>query len=103
MDINVINIAIALICVAVIAWLVNGRVSVPINVRPVINIVLGLIVVGVALWLIDTYIPMAGGIKAILNVVVFIAACVGVLRAFGLWGAVVRMWDNLTHRVARVE
>ena len=62
------------------------------------NIVLALIVVGVGLWLINTYIPMAGSIKAILNIVVVLATIVGVLQQVGLWGRVVRMWDDLTHR-----
>lgn len=63
-------------------------------------VILLLIVAGIALWLIDTYIPMAGSTQVLLNLVVVIACCVGVLRAVGLSGAVVRMWDNLTHRLS---
>jgi hypothetical protein len=52
---------------------------------PLIDVVVFLIIVGLCLWLINTFIPMAESIKAILNVVVAIAACVWVLKAFGLW------------------
>jgi hypothetical protein len=92
-----IQIALALAFVGIAAWLINGYIRVPISIKPIINIVLMLIIVGIALWLINTYIPMAGSIRAILNLVVVIATCVCVLRAFGLWNAVVRMWDDLTH------
>jgi len=70
----------------------------PIGMRRFLYVVAGLIVIGVALWLINTYIPMAASIRTILNIVVVIATCVGVLQAFGLWGNVVRMWNDLTHR-----
>jgi predicted membrane protein len=63
----------------------------------VVNIVLGLIVVGIALWLINTYVPMASSIKAILNIVVVVATCVVILQQVGLWGSIVRLWDNFTH------
>lgn len=94
------EIIVALFFVALIGLLINRRSGVPPGFRLIVNIVLALIVAGVALWLINTYIPMAGSIKAILNLVVFIACCVGVLRAVGLWDSVVRMWDNLTHRTS---
>jgi len=68
-------------------------------VRTLLYVVIALVVVGVALWAIDTYVPMAGSIRALLNVVVFLATCVGVLQAFGLWTTVQRVWNNLTHRV----
>ena len=92
------HIAIALISVAILAYLINGRVSIPPTIRTVVNIVLVLIVIGIALWVINAYIPMAGSIRAILNLVVVIACCVFVLRAVGLWPAVTRTWYNLTHR-----
>ncbi|HUI78158.1 MAG TPA: Thivi_2564 family membrane protein [Bryobacteraceae bacterium] len=88
---------VALIVVIVIAWLVNRYITFPTNVRTILNIVLGLIVVGMGLWLINTYVPMAGSIRAILNIVVFLAACVGVLQAVGLWSRVVAMWNDLIH------
>lgn len=90
-------IAIALIAAAIIGWLINRSIPVPGNARVLVNIVLALIVVGIGLWLINTYVPMAGSINAILNIVVVLAVCVGVLRALGLWGRVVQMWQNLTH------
>jgi hypothetical protein len=85
--------------VAATGWLVNKRISISAAARSIVNVVLLLIVVGMALWLIDTYIPMAGAILALLNIVVVFACCVVVLRAAGLWGAVVKGWDNLTHRL----
>jgi predicted membrane protein len=66
--------------------------------RTLLYVVLALIVVGVGLYLINTYVPMAGSIRAILNIVVFLATCVGVLQAFGLWQPVERAWYNFTHR-----
>jgi hypothetical protein len=91
------QIVVALIVVAIAAWLLNRRWPLSPNVRPVVNLVLTLIVVGVALWLINTYIPMAGSIKAILNIVVVVATCVWVMQTVGLWGSVVRLYHNLTH------
>jgi hypothetical protein len=38
---------------------------------------------------------MAGSIKAILNIVVVVGTCVLVLKVAGLWGDVVRLWNNL--------
>lgn len=62
---------------------------------PLIDVVVFLIIVGLCLWLINTFIPMAESIKAILNVVVAIAACVWVLKAFGLWNQLVNY--RITH------
>jgi len=89
----------SLILIAVIAWIVNNRMPAEGTIRPIVNIVASLIVVGVVLWLINTYIPMAGSIKAILNIVVVVATCVFVLKAFGLWGGIVRLWANFTSRL----
>ncbi|MGD0364552.1 MAG: Thivi_2564 family membrane protein [Bryobacteraceae bacterium] len=85
----------ALVAVALLASLINRYITLPRNATVILNIVLALIVVGIALWLINTYVPMAGSIKAILNIVVVVATCVGVLQAVGLWGDVVRIWNNL--------
>jgi len=87
-----------LLLVGIIAWLINTYRPMPASIRGILNVVLALIVVGMALWLINTYVPMAGSIKAILNIVVVVATCVGVLQAVGLWGDVVRIWNNLTSR-----
>jgi hypothetical protein len=47
---------------------------------------------------------MAGSIKAILNIVVVVATCIWVLRSFGLWGEIQRLWSNLTtHRVGPAD
>jgi undecaprenyl pyrophosphate phosphatase UppP len=90
------QLALALIVVAVVGWLINTVITVPGNVKPIVNVVLALILVGIALELINTYIPMAGSIKAILNVVVVVATCVGVFQAFGLWNRMLRMWTSFT-------
>ena len=87
-----------ILIVAAVAWIVNTRLSAA-GIKPILNVILALIVVGTLLWLINTYIPMAGSIEAILNIVVVIATCVFVLKAFGLWGDVVRLWSNLTGRL----
>jgi predicted membrane protein len=71
------------------------------SIAKIAGVVMALIVVGVVLWLVNTYIPMAGSIRAILNIVVVIATCVLVLQAVGLWGAVVRLWTDLSHRISR--
>jgi len=86
---------VALVIVGVALWLLNAYAPLGAGIKKMANVVLGLIVVGILLWLINTYIPMAGSIKAILNIVVVIATCVGVLQAVGLWGDVVRMWNNM--------
>jgi predicted membrane protein len=91
------SLAVALIIVVFIAWLANSRTGIAEGNRRILNLVLGLIVVGILLWLINTYVPMAGVIKAILNIVVVIAVCIRVLQVFGLWGAIVQMWNELTH------
>lgn len=87
-----------LVIVAIVAWAVNVRVPMSESIRAILNVVMGLIVIGVLLWLINTYVPMAGSIRALLNIVVVIASIVWVLRAFGLWPQVVRIWNNLTRR-----
>jgi hypothetical protein len=94
-----VDIAIALILVAAIAWFLNTRGDVTGPFRLILNVVLMLIVVGMALWLVNTYIPMAGAIKGILNIVVVVGTCIAVLKAFGIWGDVVKLWTDLTHRV----
>jgi hypothetical protein len=91
-------ILIALVLVVAIAWLTRTYIPVPSNFRAILDVVLGLIVVGMLLWLVNAYIPMAGSIKGLLNIVVVIACCVWVLQAFGLWGELVRLWHNATHR-----
>lgn len=78
----------------------TGR-PMPDSITRIIKVVVSLIVVGVALWLVNTYVPMAGSIRAILNVVVVVATCVLVLQAVDLWGAVVRLWTDLSHRISR--
>ena len=90
------QLVLALMVVAVVGWLINTRIAVPANVKPIVNVVMALIVVGIALELINTYIPMAGSIKVILNVVVVVATCVGVCQAVGLWDRLLRMWSNFT-------
>ncbi len=95
-----IYIAVAVILVVAIARLANNYIPMPAGIKSVINVVLALILVGMALWLIDTYIPMAGAIRALLNVVVFLAACVGVLQAVGLWDSTVRLWHNFRNHAA---
>ncbi len=91
------DIVLALVVVALVAYFLNTRSGMEGRVRLTLNVVLMLIVVGIALWLVNTFIPMAGSIKAILNIIVVVATIVGVLQAFGLWTGVVRFWDNLTH------
>jgi len=73
----------------------------PDTITRIMKVVGALIVVGLVLWLVNTYIPMAGSIRAILNIVVFVATCVFVLQAVGLWGAVVRLWSDVSHRISR--
>jgi hypothetical protein len=74
-------IVLALVAVVGLGMLINRNPSFPRNARVVVNIVLGLIVVGIALWLINTY----------------VATCVVILQQVGLWGSIVRLWDNFTH------
>jgi hypothetical protein len=95
-----INLLAAVLVVAIVAWLINTRIRMPVGARNILNVVLGLIAVGMFLWLVNTYVPMAGSIRAILNIVVVIASCVWVLKAFGLWVAIVRAWGSFTsHRI----
>jgi predicted membrane protein len=90
----------ALIVVAVAAWLNNTYLPMEARIKTIANIVLALLVVGMVLWLINSYVPMAGSIKAILNIVVVVATCVGVLQAVDLWGQVVRAWSKITYRLS---
>jgi len=91
---------IALIVVFLIAVVAKTYFRVPTNISVVINVVLGLIVVGVVLWLINTYVPMAGAIRGLLNIVVFLAACVGVLQALGLWNPTIQWFQDFrSHRL----
>jgi predicted membrane protein len=95
-----IYVLIALLLVLLIARLNNTSLRLPGNFRVIINIVLGLLVVGMVLWLINAYVPMAGPIKALLNIVVFLATCVGVLQALGLWASTLRWWSDFrNHRL----
>ena len=87
-----------LIVVVILVWAINTYVPAPGTIRNAANVVLGLLIVGMVLWLINSYVPMAGSIKAILNIVVVLATIVQVLRAFGLWGRVVAMWNDLKMR-----
>jgi len=93
---HLINLVIALVVLAALAWLINTHIAIDQHVRMSVDVALGLVVVGLCLWLINTFIPMANSIKAILNIVVVIAVCVQVLQFFGLWGPVVGIWHNLT-------
>ena len=86
-----------LIVVVLAARLANRYIAMPLGMRAIFNVVLGLIVVGVLLWMINTYIPMAGAIRWLLNFVVFVAACIGVLQAFGVWDSVVGFWHKMRH------
>jgi len=97
------EIPIALVLIAVIAWLTNARLPVSSQAKQIVNVVLGLMVVGMFLWLVNTYVPMAGSIRGLLNIVVVVACCFWVLQAFGLWSEIVRIWHNLTTRGMRSE
>jgi hypothetical protein len=93
-----IDVAVAIVVVALIGWLVNARVPLPAPITRIVNVMLGLIVIGIVLWVVNTYVPMAQSIKGLLNVVVFIASLVWVLEAFGLWNRVVELWNRFTSR-----
>ena len=91
---------IALLLVFVVARVAKTYFRMPPNFDVVMDIVLALIVVGVVLWLINTYIPMAGAIRGLLNIVVFLAACVGVLQALGLWNPTIQWFHHFrSHRL----
>jgi hypothetical protein len=91
-------ILLAVILAVAVAWVARTYIPIPPYFKGILDVVLGLVVVGVLLWLVNAYIPMAGSIKGLLNIVVVIACCVWVLQAFGLWGELVRLWNNFTHR-----
>jgi len=57
------HLVLALLVVAVVAWLINTYARMPGNIRPALNVVLALLVVGMALWLINGYVPMAEASK----------------------------------------
>lgn len=92
------DMAVALVLAAFASWLVAVRPGFPRQVRNVVHIVAALIWVGILLWLINVYVPMAPVIKGILNIVVVVAVCVFVLKAVGLWGDVVELWNGVIHR-----
>ncbi len=92
-----VDVVIALILTVVVAWFLSTRTELPSPISGILNVVLMLVVVGIALFLINTYVPMAGSIKTLLNIVVFFAAVVGVLKAFGLWSGVEKLWSDLRH------
>jgi len=96
-----IQLAVAVIVVAVAAWFVNTYVPMPEKVKPIVNLVLALVVVGIFLWLINVYVPMAASIKAILNIVVVVGTCVFVLQTVGLWDRVVGLWNKLMSAATR--
>lgn len=54
---------------------------------PLFAILLVLIITGVILWLVNTYIPMDGTIKKIFNAVVVIVLIIWLLKAFGIFNA----------------
>jgi hypothetical protein len=90
---------IVLLLVLGVAWLSKTYIPMPDGIRPVVDVVLALIVVGMVMYFINTYIPMAGAIRAILNIVVFLATCVGVLKALDLWDSTVRLWSGFRSRL----
>ncbi len=93
----ILQVALALVLIAVVAMLIKTYVRIP-NFAMIANLVLGLLLVGIILWAINTYIPMAESIKAILNIVVVVATCVWILRMVGLWGELVKIWNRfITH------
>jgi hypothetical protein len=93
---HLINLVIALVVLAALAWFINTAIAIDPTVRTGVDVALGLVVIGICLWLINTFIPMASSIKAILNIVVVIAVCVQVLQFFGLWAPLVGVWHHLT-------
>jgi undecaprenyl pyrophosphate phosphatase UppP len=93
------EVMLALAMVGIVGWFLNTRTAVTGSLRILLNVVLMLIVVGVSLWVIDTYVPMASGIRAILNIVVFVATCIGVLQAFGLWRSFVKFWADVRENI----
>jgi len=93
------EVVLALAMVGIVAWFLNTRTAITGPIRLIMNVVLMLIIVGVALWVIDTYLPMASSIRAILNIVVFVAVCIGVLKAFGLWRGSVKFWSDVRENI----
>jgi thiol:disulfide interchange protein len=91
---------VAIILLVILAWIVDRYVPAEGKTRTVLGLVFTLIVVGIGLWLINTYVPMAESIKAILNILVFVATCVYVLKATGVWIFIERTWNRLMERRA---
>ncbi len=91
------NLILALILIGVAAWFINLYSPMAGKIRTALNVVLTLIVVGALLWLVNNFIPMAASIRAILNIVVVVGISVWVLKVFGLWNSIVRMWTDFTH------
>jgi len=92
-----IQILVALVIVAGVAWVTRTYIRESTPFRGILDLVLGLIIVGILLWLVNSYVPMAGSIKGLLNIVVVIACCVWALKVFGLWDQLVRFSHDLTH------
>jgi hypothetical protein len=89
---------VALIILVILAWMMDRYVPAEGKTRTVLGLVFTLIVVGIGLWLINAYIPMARSIKAILNILVFVAMCIYVLKATGVWIFIERTWNRLMER-----
>jgi thiol:disulfide interchange protein len=94
------QVVMALIILAILAWMADRFVPAEGKTRIVLSLVFLLIFVGIGLWLINTYIPMAESIKGILNILVFVATCVYVLKATGVWIFIERTWNRRLERRA---
>jgi hypothetical protein len=94
------NLILTLVLIGLAAWFINLYSPMAGKVRTALNVVLTLIVVGALLWLVNNFVPMAGSISAILNIVVVVGISVWVLKVFGLWNSIVRMWTDFTHHHA---
>ncbi len=97
---TLLNLILALILVGAAAWFINLYSPMAGRVRTALNVVLTLIVVGALLWVVNNYVPMAGSIRGLLNIVVFVGISIWVLKVFGLWHSIVRMWTDITHHRA---
>jgi predicted membrane protein len=102
-DMPLVQLMLALIVVAAIAWFINMYVPMNEKIKPIVNLVLALVVIGMFLWLINVYVPMAASIKAILNIVVVVATCVFVLQTVGLWERVVALWNKMISSATRAS
>ena len=54
---------------------------------PLVYLILGLAALGLVLWAINAYVPMEGSIKRLLNIVVIVLLVLWILKAVGLWDA----------------